>query len=130
MAPSGRGVDKMAEMLECRLLCERALGAEERDLEARFKRQARRHDLAEQARDGLIRQRSGVARQRLVQHLGFALRAVEVILPRTLLDLGDVERQLRAPLNQRLELFVQGVDLGTQFTQLRFVAHGLSPGVS
>ena len=69
---------RVAEVLEHRLLRERAFGTEERDLERLLLRQARRHDLAEQPHDLFVAQRPLVALERLAQHLRFALRLVEV----------------------------------------------------
>ena len=52
---------RMTEMLEHRLLRERAFRPEERDLERLLLRQARGHDLAEQPHDFFVAQRSFVA---------------------------------------------------------------------
>ncbi len=68
-------------MLEHRLLRERALGAEKAHLERLLLRKAGGHDLAEQPKDLLVAERpplAAVALERVVQHLGFALRSVEI----------------------------------------------------
>jgi len=102
----------VAEVLEHRLLRERALGTEESDLERLLLRKARRHDLAEQPRDLLVAQRPLVALQRLAQHLRLALRLVEVggAQPRGALRVADLLRVLGALVQQLVNAPIDVVD--------------------
>jgi len=73
-----QGAHRMTKMPEHRLLCERALGPEERHLQRLLLRQAGRHDFAEQPHDLLVAQRARIARKREAQHLGLAFRPIIV----------------------------------------------------
>ncbi len=105
---------RVPEVLEHRLLRERALGAEVADLQRVLLRQAGGHDLAEQAQDFLVAQRAVlvlVALQRQAQHLRLALRAVEVDrVARGVLRHADLLREVRALVDQRVQLRVDAVD--------------------
>ena len=68
----------MAEVLEHRRLRERALGPQIRDFQRLFLREARGHQLAEQAHHLLVAQRAVVALDDFAQHLRFALGTVEL----------------------------------------------------
>ena len=72
---------RVAEILEHRLLRERALRPEVTDLERVLLGEARGHDLAEQPQDLFVPQRAAlflVALQRQTQHLRFAFWTVEI----------------------------------------------------
>ena len=106
---------RVAEVLEHGGLRERALGPEEADLQRLFLREAGGHDLAEQPQDFFVAQRTLVALARHAQHLRFALGAVEIdgVAVGVLGD-ADLPRELRALVEQRVDLRVDGVDLRAQ----------------
>jgi len=101
----------MAEMLEHRLLRERAFGSEECHLERLLLRQARRHDLAEQAHDLFVLERPLVALDHLTQHLRFALGPIELGgALRLLLGDADLLGQPGALVQELVDTFVDAVD--------------------
>ena len=89
---------RVTEVLQHRLLRERALGPEKADLERFLLREAGGHDLAEQPQDLLVAQRTALARLRssaMRSTCGFALRAIEVDgVPGGVLRNADLLREL------------------------------------
>src|SRR5438552_205487 len=106
--------DRMAEMSQDRCLCEGALGSEERHLQRLLLREACWHDLAEEAQDFLVPQRTRVALTGHAEHLGLTLGPIEVDSP-TLAGLGNTNplRQTRAVIDQLMDLLVDRIDLTT-----------------
>jgi len=121
---------RMAEMLVQRLLRERALRPEKTDLQRFLLGQTGRHDLAEQANQHFVAQRSLVAIDHASQHLRFALGAVVIDrrLQRTL-RLADLMRPAGALGDQRLDLLVDAIDASPDFgKRLDRLGPGHRPG--
>ena len=100
----------MAEVLVDRGLGISALGPQIRHRHRLLQRQTGGHDLANDARHGLVRQRAGVALGHAGQNLGFALGPVEIGSTLALLDFGDLHSHTGPLVDQRLDLLVQGID--------------------
>ncbi len=71
------------------------------------------HDLAEQPGDFLVPQRPCVALERGAQHLGLALRPVEIDrVPVGVLGNAHLLRQQGPSIEQFLQLFIDRIDFG------------------
>src|ERR1700693_2651934 len=105
-------------MLEHGRLGESALGAEEGHFQRFLLCQAGRHDLAEQPHDLLVAQRAGIAFERAAQDFGLALRTIEIdrVAVSVLGNAGPL-RESRSLIEQRVQLFVDRVDLRTQILE-------------
>ena len=100
-------LDERAEVLGDRGVAERAGGPEVGDAQRLLERAARRHDLAEHAGDGSLRQRPGVRRVQAREHLRLALGAVRRA---PALQLADRLRVPRALVQALEDLAIQRVD--------------------
>src|SRR6185437_16219841 len=122
------GVGGEAEVLQRRALAERAARAEVGHGDGALEREARRHDLAEEERHRLGRERAGVAFLDAPQHLRLALRAVRL----SDLERADAPRVLGAFVERVEDAIVEAVDLLAQALELaggarrggRSAAHG------
>ncbi len=125
----GQRAHRGSEVLEHGGLGERALGAEKSHLERLLLSETRRHDLAKQARDFLVAQRSAIALERLAQHLRLALGTVEIdrLAARGLRD-ADLLGEAGALVQQLVDARVDGVDLRADAVEIEarrtaFVGH-------
>jgi hypothetical protein len=106
-------------MLEHGGLGKGALGSQEGHFQRLLLRQAGRHDLAEQARDFLVPQRTLVASQGLLQNLRLALRPVEIHRgARGRLGDADALRQARPFVDQRVNPRVDRIDAVANLGQI------------
>ncbi len=123
----------MTEMLGCRRLREGAERPEEGNAQRFFERQAGRHHLAKEEGDVFAGQRAGIGFLQATQHLGFALRAIDVPgLAVFGLDLADLLRTTRPLVEEPEQFAVDTVDIGAHAGQcllqvvLCLVAHALT----
>ncbi len=113
---------RVPEVLQHRLLRERPLRPEECDFERLLLREAGGHDLAEQPYDLLVAQRPLIARDDVAQHLRLALGLVELDgaqLVRALLRYADLLCELRALVEERVDLLVDPIDVRANRAQVR-----------
>src|ERR1700726_2434660 len=112
----------MPEVVEDRGLGKGPFGTEKRHLQRLLLPQTRGHDLAEEAQHLLVLKGAGVALTRQPQHLRLALGAVEVDRAAgAALGGSDLLREARPLVDQRMQLFIDGVNAPPHLLKLRSV---------
>src|SRR5712692_7482705 len=114
----GERVGGEAEVLQGRALAEGALGPEVRDRDGALEREARRHDLAEEERDGLRGERAGIAFLDAAKDLRLALGPVGLAD----LERADLAGEARSLVEGGEEALVDAIDLAAQALELG-IAH-------
>jgi hypothetical protein len=118
----------MTEMLEHRRLREGALRTEEGHLEGLLLRKARRHDLAEQAHDFFVTQRTLIAAHRVAQHLRFTLGPVEIHhLAGGRLGNAHLLGQSRPLVDEPVDTRIDGIDAFADGLQVDAGRHRAGP---